>query len=78
MLTLQGVIQEFAFEAVRHQLGISNNRAEGFGCPFRAEPQLRLFFCDWKEAVRRPLTTLYYTLHVSHFVLAFLLLTLHS
>ena len=27
----QGVIQEFAVEAVKHELGISNNRAEGFG-----------------------------------------------
>ena len=26
----QGVIQEFAVEAVKYELGISNNRAEGF------------------------------------------------
>ena len=27
----QGVIQEFVLEAVKHELRISNNRAEGFG-----------------------------------------------
>ena len=27
----QGVIQEFAVEAVKHELGISNNRGEAFG-----------------------------------------------
>ena len=30
-LAKQGVIQEFAVEAVKHELGISNNRADGFG-----------------------------------------------
>ena len=33
----QIVIQEFANEAVRHQLRISDNRAEGFGGLFRAQ-----------------------------------------
>ena len=28
---MQGVIQEFAFEAIKDELGISNNRPEGFG-----------------------------------------------
>ena len=40
----QGVIQEFAGEAVKHELGISNNRAEVFGslCMPKVSPIGRL------------------------------------
>ena len=40
----QGVIQEFAVEAVKHELGISNNRAEVFGslCMPKVSPIRRL------------------------------------
>ena len=31
------VIQEFAIEAIRHQLGISSDRVEGFRGLFRAQ-----------------------------------------
>ena len=33
----QGIIQEFAVEAIKHEFGISSNRAEGFGGLFMSK-----------------------------------------
>ena len=37
MQKLKRWIKEFAIEGVRHQMGISNNKAEGFGDPFKSQ-----------------------------------------